>query len=123
MNKAIRQDRELMGKLPCGHEPHVDYDVDHHMANRLDGGRAVLDQCFECDWMTPARKLSNQINEAAAKRGEAETHLVKLARSTGTQVMNDDEVHSILDAAIRVGLRHGREESLREHLKEIEHEV
>ena len=50
--------------LPCGHPPYKEDD------------RYILDQCFECDWMTQNRRESNRLNDIAGQRGKAETKLL-----------------------------------------------
>lgn len=107
--------------LPCGHFPRIDYDVDDHMSNRYDGGREILDYCDQCDWESPYRKQATAVNNAAAERGESDTELVKWVHESrvGEIGFDNDAMTKLFELAIRSSLRYGREEALRERLKEM----
>lgn len=98
------------GILSCGHP-----------AEREDD-KIIIDQCFECDWETEERRLSNVLNDAAADRGAAEIELVTWCREHGENGYDKDMMAELFERTVRVNLRFGREEAIRAKLKELHDE-
>jgi hypothetical protein len=111
MNDFVKLDM-FVNSLPCGHAPEVEDD------------RIILDQCFECGWMTPYRKQANLVNSAAANRGQSDTDLVKWVHASriGEIGIDNDAMTKLFELAIRCSLRFGREEALRAELSQIAEE-
>jgi hypothetical protein len=93
------------GILSCGHAAEREED------------KIILDQCFECDWMTEERRISNTLNSASDERAKAETELIEWCRSNGSHGYDKDMMTELFERAIRVNLRYGRQEAICHYLK------
>lgn len=57
------------GILPCGHPAEHEDD------------KIIIDHCFDCGWRTPLRAASDDLNDFAESRADAEQRLIDFVRT------------------------------------------